>query len=480
MMAKCKLLSKPDAKEARIKQKLFPIRNYDVAASEAVVAYAKGKSYFIRTYGCQANIRDEEVISGILQKVGFVRAKREADAAFIILNTCAVRENAEDKVFGELGKLKSVKAEDKSKIIAVSGCMSQQSHVVDTLIQKYPHVDIILGTHNLDQILELLDICLRTKNRVVDVRSRPLEIVEKLPSVRNSPYKAFVNISYGCDKFCTYCIVPYTRGQERSRPEVEILGECQQLIRDGYQEITLLGQNVNSYGKDLASGLTFAKLLSEVAELGIPRLRFLTSHPFDFTDDIIAVMARHENIMKYIHLPLQSGSNSILRAMGRRYSREEYLNLIARIRAGIPTVALSTDIIVGFPEESEEQFADTIDLVERICYESAFTFIYSPREGTPAAQLVDNVTKEEKSKRFIALSEVLEKSVARSAEAMVGRTYRVLVDGWSKRDKSVLSGYTESNKLVHFKGAADIIGRIVDVRVTESHTYSLMGELVDG
>ena len=414
-MAKEKVISKPSINEARLRQKLMPIRDFDLFTSKTIEEFAKGKKFYIRTYGCQANMRDEEIVAGILQKAGFTKTDKAIDADFIMLNTCAVRENAEDKVLGELGTLKALKASNKDLIIAVSGCMSQQEHIIDMLLLKYPQVDLILGTHNIHKIVELIDIHLRDNCRVIDVKARPLEIVEKLPSIRNSKHKAFVNISYGCDKFCTYCIVPYTRGQERSRPQEEILNECRELVNSGYQEITLLGQNVNSYGKDLKSDITFAKLLESVANLGIPRLRFLTSHPFDFSDSIIEVMRRHDNIMKYFHLPVQSGNDQILKAMGRRYTREKYLEIVSKLRTQIPEIAISTDIIVGFPNETESQFADTVTLVKEARYESAFTFIYSPRPGTPAARLVDNVDKKEKSARFKVLTQALEETIAASS-----------------------------------------------------------------
>ncbi|MFA6780909.1 MAG: tRNA (N6-isopentenyl adenosine(37)-C2)-methylthiotransferase MiaB [Bacilli bacterium] len=480
MMAKSKILSKPDLSEVRLRQKKLPIHDYTPFISELVREFAIDKTYFIRTYGCQANMRDEEVIAAILEKAGFRKAPNVKSADFVMLNTCAVRENAEDKVLGELGTLKAYKTENKNLVIAVSGCMSQQEHVIDLLLEKYHQVDIILGTHNIHKIIELIDIHLRESCRVVDVLARPQEIIEKLPSTRNSKHKAFVNISYGCDKFCTYCIVPYTRGQERSRPFDEIISECRELVKKGYQEITLLGQNVNSYGKDAKdSNISFASLLEEVANLKIPRLRFLTSHPFDFSDDIIAVMKRHDNLMNYVHLPVQSGNNDILRMMNRRYTREKYLEIVSKLRAELPDVHISTDIIVGFPNETEEQFMETVSLVKEVRYESAFTFIYSPRKGTPAARLVDSVSKKEKSARFKILTQALEETIAKSSLAMVGGIYDILVDGWSKKDKSVLSGYSETNKLVHFKGDESLIGKIVRIRILKSHVYSLIGELVN-
>ena len=300
-----------------------------------------------------------------------------------------------------------------------------------------------------------------------------------MPVTRVNNYKAFVNITYGCNKFCTYCIVPYTRGKERSRNIKDILAECKELVDEGFKEITLLGQNVDSYGKDLNDGVTFANLLEEVAKLGIPRLRFLTSYPSDFKDDVIDVMAKYDNIMKFIHLPIQSGSDEVLKRMGRRYTSQEYLDLVDRIRTKIPNIALSTDIIVGFPNETYEDVQKTIDVCLKADYTSAFTFIYSPRKGTPAARLVDDVTYEEKNKRFKELVLALETNFKKHADDMIGKTFEVLVDGESKKNKDVLSGYTENNKVIHFKGDDSLVGKLVKVKVTESHLYSLVGELVN-
>ena len=305
------------------------------------------------------------------------------------------------------------------------------------------------------------------------------EVRENLPSTRLDTYKAFVNIMYGCDKFCTYCIVPYTRGKERSRKMEDILRECQDLVNKGYMEITLLGQNVNAYGKDLKDGSNFALLLESVAKLGIPRLRFTTSHPWDFSDEMIDIIAKYDNIMPAIHLPVQSGNDEILRLMGRRYTSEQYKALVDKMKARIPNLALTTDIIVGFPNETYEQFLDTLKMVEYVKYDGAFTFIYSPRVGTPAARMVDNVTSEEKHKRFDELVKVVEKEATIKADALVGQTVKVLVDGASKKNKDVLSGYSETNKLVHFHGSADLVGKIVKVKIKESHLYSVIGELVN-
>ena len=478
-MAKCEFKSLPDAKLQRQRNTSFSFSYDEINISETLTNYAKGKTYYIHTYGCQANYRDEEIISGILTKAGFVKASDE-NADIIILNTCAVRENAEDKVFGKIGELKAIKAKNKNAIIAICGCMVQQIHIINKILDIYKHVDLIFGTHNITDLPKLLDEIILKRNKIVDVKSQPSLIEENLPSTRLSSFKAFVNISYGCDKFCTYCIVPYTRGKERSRKMEDILNECRELKEAGYQEVTLLGQNVNAYGKDFKDGTTFAKLLEEVAKLNIPRIRFLTSHPWDFKEEMIDVIAKYDNIMKYIHLPVQSGSSEILKLMGRRYTSDQYKQLVTLIRSKIKDVYLSTDIIVGFPNETEEQFQETLEMVKFAQYDSAFTFIYSPRNNTPAAKMVDNVTREEKSSRFKRLVAELEKSVSASSMAMVGKTFKVLVEGASEKDNSMLSGYTEGNKLVHFKGDLSLVGKIVDVKIIASHTYSLIGELING
>ena len=479
MAKKCDYKSLPDENLERRRNVSFDFSYKDLLISERLKEYAKNKTYHIHTFGCQANYRDEEIISGILEKIGYKKNNSIENSDVIILNTCAVRENAEDKVYGKIGELKKVKTINPSAIISVCGCMVQQRHIIEKIFQTYRHVDLIFGTHNISDLPSLLDEVIFKKNRIVDVKSIPGDIEENLPSIRLSSFKAFVNISYGCDKFCTYCIVPYTRGKERSRKMVDILKECQELKNAGYQEVTLLGQNVNAYGKDFKDGSSFAKLLEEVAKLGIPRVRFLTSHPWDFSEDMIDVIAKYDNIMKYIHLPVQSGSDEILRLMGRRYNKKQYKDLVDLIRKKIPNVYLSTDIIVGFPNESYEQFLETIEMVRYVKYDSAFTFIYSPRNGTPAAKIEDNVTAKEKSTRFKELVKELEKTISLSSDRMIGNIYSVLVDGFSEKDNSMLSGYTEGNKLIHFKGDSSLIGKIVKVKILNSHVYSLIGELID-
>lgn len=477
-MSKCTYRSLPDMKKARnrVEKPLLLVDKKDVPA--AVQAYAKGRYFFIRTYGCQANIRDEEVMSGYLELAGFKRTDDETKADVAIINTCAVRENAEDKVYGEIGLFKAKAEKDHSFILAVSGCMMQEEGIAEKLTKTYPYVSLIFGTHNVSNLLHLLNDVIVSKKGLVDVESFAGDVVEGMPSVRLDDYKAYVNISYGCDKFCTYCIVPYTRGRERSRSEEAILAECQDLVDHGYKEITLLGQNVNSYGLDLKDGSNFATLLDKVASLDIPRVRFLTSYPSQFTDEMISVMAKHDNILKWLHLPVQSGSDTCLKRMGRRYTREEYLALTKRIREAIPDVALTTDIIVGFPNETAEEFDETLSLCEEVGYSAAFTFIYSPRRGTPAAAIKDNITDEEKHERFMRLTKVIEDSTSKHSLSMVGKTYQVLVDGPSKKDDDVLSGYASNGKLVNFRGPAYLKGALVPVIIKESHTFSLIGELV--
>ncbi len=477
---KTRIINQPDLLKAASRKK--EVTNFCVASTshlKELKEIAKGKHYYIRTYGCQANVRDEETMRAMLEDVGYAKTDVVDEADIIIVNTCAVRENAEDKVYGEIGNIKRLRQKNKDLILSICGCMVEQPEILKRLMDTYPEVNLFFGTHEIHQLLDLIYDAYTSKERIVSIESKQGEVVEFIPDCRNNHYKAFVNIIYGCNKFCTYCIVPYTRGKERSRHFQDVLDECQRLIDSGYQEITLLGQNVNAYGKDLDEGYDFADLLEAVAKLGIPRLRFTTSHPWDFSSKMIDVIAKYPNIMKFIHLPVQSGNDEILRKMGRRYTREQYLALVKEMREKIPGLSLSTDIIVGFPNENEEQFQDTCSLVDIVQYEAAFTFIYSPRKGTPAAKMVDNVSKETKTRRFKELVKHLEKHIEDYSNAMVGNVYDVLVDGTSKTDDAMLSGYTETNKLVHFKGDISLVGTIVKVKITESHTYSLIGELVN-
>ena len=471
--------SLPEMSKARNRVDKPVLRREDIIVPASVSSFAKGRRFFIKTFGCQANVRDEDIMAGYLEKAGFCRTFEAKEADFAVINTCAVRENAEEKVYGEIGNFKANHLRDKAFTLAVCGCMMQEEGVAQEIMARYPFVNIVFGTHNVDKILELLAEHLERKKDLVDILSYPGDIVENLPSTRLDSKKAFVNITYGCDKFCTYCIVPYTRGRERSRLKEDILAECKELVEAGYQEITLLGQNVNSYGKDFQDGTSFAQILEEVAKLGIPRLRFMTSHPWDFSDAMLDVIAKYPNIMKCIHLPVQSGSDVVLRRMGRRYTREEYLALVSRIRERMPECALTTDIIVGFPDETEEDFQATLTLCKEVRYDAAFTFIYSPRKGTPAAKMKDDVDNATKHRRFDQLIKVIEEGVVYHANQMVGKTYSVLVDGPSKKDPTLLSGYTESGKLVHFRGIEQLKGHIVSVKIQESHAFSMIGEMVD-
>ncbi len=477
-MARTEYISLPNMKLARSREKKSEILQADLKVPSAVASYGKGRKYLIKTFGCQGNVRDEEVLGGYFELAGMNKAESDEEADVVIINTCAVRENAEEKVYGEIGKYKAKHYKDPEHfILGVCGCMMQEEGVAEKIMKSYPYVNLIFGTHNIQDILKLLDAHLRRKKDFVSIVSGEGNVFENLPSTRLDNIKAYVNISYGCDKFCTYCIVPYTRGRERSRPLNEIVEECQKLVDEGFQEITLLGENVNSYGKDFKDGTNFATCLSKVAETGIPRLRFMTSHPWDFSSEMFEVIAKYPNIMHCIHLPLQSGNNEILREMGRRYTREEYLALVKEIRAKIPGCAITTDIIVGFPNENEEQFLDTLSLCEEVKYDAAFTFIYSPRKGTPAAAMKDNVSDADKHERFNRLLKVIEAGVMSHSSQMVGKTYDVLVDGPSKKDPNMLSGYTETGKLINFPGPASLKGLIVPVKIKEDHAFSMIGEL---
>lgn len=477
-MSKCVYQSLPDQKKAAMKGTDTPRLFDDRAVSERVRRFAEGKRYYIRTFGCQANIRDEEIMAGYLEKAGFQRTEDPSSANLAIINTCAVRENAEDKIYGEIGSFKANKEKNPSFVLILAGCVMGEEGVAKKLEETYPFISLIIGTHDVSNLLLLLDQVLAKGKNLVEVRSFAGEVVENLPSVRLSPYEAFVNISYGCDKFCTYCIVPYTRGRERSRKEADVLKECQALVDQGYKEITLLGQNVNSYGLDLKDGTSFAGLLDHVASLGIPRLRFLTSYPSQFTEEMIDVIQKHPNIERWLHFPVQSGSTSCLRRMGRRYTREDYLSLIQKIREKIPEMAITTDIIVGFPGETEEEFSETLSLCQTVGFSAAFTFIYSPRVGTPAAKM-EQVDEETKHERFDRLKKLIDQTTALHSSQMIGKTFEVLVQGQSKRNDDVLSGYATNGKLINFRGPSYLTGCLAEVRVEESHVYSLIGALTE-
>ncbi len=439
----------------------------------------KEKHFYLRTYGCQANEHDSETIIGLFQEMGYTAIDDEKVADVILFNTCAIRENAEDKVFGEIGRLKHLKKEKPELVLGLCGCMSQEESVVNRILRSYPHVDLIFGTHNIHRLPYLLQDALFNKEMVVEVWSKEGDVVERMPKVRQDGLKAWVNIMYGCDKFCTYCIVPYTRGKERSRRPEDVLEELQELAEQGYQEVTLLGQNVNAYGKDLTDrNYSFADLMEDIRQIDIPRIRFTTSHPRDFDDDLIEVLAKKGNLMEHIHLPVQSGNSDILKRMARKYTREHYLELVGKIKEAIPDVVLTTDIIVGFPGETEEQFQETLSLVEEVRYDLAYTFVYSPRVGTPAAVMEDDVTEEEKKNRLYRLNDVINRIGREKNEALRGHVVEVLVEGESKTNPDVLSGRTRTNKLIHFPAGKEYIGKIVHVKIIEPQTWTLKGELV--
>ena len=468
----------PNLNEARKRSKK-EVNRIDYKLNDSYKSIGKGKTYHVKTYGCQMNEHDTENIEGLLDSIGFTKEEDMEKADVVILNTCSIRENAHNKAFGMLGRLKHLKEEKPNLIIGVCGCMAQEEVVVNEILAKYRHVNFVFGTHNLFDLPRLIYENMDNSKTKIDVFSIEGDVVEGLPVIRANTFKAYFNIIYGCDKFCTYCIVPYTRGKQRSRKMEDILKEVNDLKENGCMEVTLLGQNVNAYGKDLDLGYDLADLLENVAKTNIPRVRFITSHPWDFTDRMIEVISKYDNIMKYVHLPIQSGSNRILKLMGRRYSREDYKILFDKLKK-IPGIAITTDIIVGFPGETEEDFLDTLDTVKYCQYDGAFTFIYSPRVGTPAAKLSqsDKTTLEEKEQRLYRLNELINNYSLESNKRMLNNSYPVLVEGFSNKE-GMLFGYTETNKLVNFKGKENLIGKIVNVKIFDAKSFSLDGELVE-
>ena len=474
------VLTAPSLKEAKKRGKEEVSYFKDFKISEEFKGMGEGRKFYIRTYGCQMNEHDTEVMAGIFLGLGYEPTDVVEDANVILLNTCAIRENAENKVFGELGHLKHLKLEKPDLLLGVCGCMSQEESVVNKILKTYQHVDMIFGTHNIHRLPEILNEAYMSKEMVVEVWSKEGDVIENLPKVRRGNIKAWVNIMYGCDKFCTYCIVPYTRGKERSRRPEDIIQEVRHLAAQGYQEITLLGQNVNAYGKDFEDiqyGL--GELMDEMRKIDISRIRFMTSHPRDFDDQLIEVLAKGGNLVEHIHLPVQSGSTDVLKIMARKYSREQYLELVRKIKAAIPDVALTTDIIVGYPNETEEQFAETLSLYREVGFEAAYTYIYSPREGTPAAKMQDNVPMEVKKERLQRLNALVNQSSQEALETYKGKVVEVLVEGESKNNPDVLAGYTRKSKLVNFKAPKTTIGKLIKVKITETKTWSLNGEMVE-
>lgn len=440
--------------------------------------FGKDKKFFVRTYGCQMNEHDSEKIKGMLKSVGFSESDDINDADIVILNTCAIRENAHDKVFGFLGVLKHMKQSKPNLLIGLCGCMAQEEVVVNDILNKYKYVDFVCGTHNLDNMLSIIKNKIDTDKRQIEVLSYEGDVVEGVPVVRDSKYSAWIDIIYGCDKFCTYCIVPYTRGTQRSRKHEDIVSEVEALIKDGYKEVTLLGQNVNAYGKDLYDNYNLADLLKDVSDTGIERIRFVTSHPWDFTDSMVDIIASRDNIMPYIHLPLQSGSNKILKLMNRKYTSEEYLKLYNSIREKVKDSSVTTDIIVGFPGETEEDFEETLKIVNECKFDGAFTFAYSPRENTPAALMKDAIPESVKMDRLHRLNEVVNKYSNLRNQKLLGKTVKCLVIGESEKDKNKVCGYTENMKLVNIEGPKSLIGSIVPVKITDTKSFSLDGEYI--
>lgn len=429
-------------------------------------------------FGCQMNAKDSEKLEGILETIGYVKTDSE-DADFVIMNTCTVRENANLRVYGRLGQLKKYKKKNPDMLIALCGCMMQESLVVEKIKQSYRHVDIIFGTHNVFKLAELIENKLDSRGMVIDIWEGTSEIVEDLPSDRKYAFKCGVNIMFGCNNFCSYCIVPYVRGRERSRKPEDILKEIRKLVADGVVEVMLLGQNVNSYGKTLEMPITFAQLLKQVEQIeGLERIRFMTSHPKDLSDELISVMAESKKICRHLHLPVQSGSTRVLSDMNRHYTKEDYLALVDKIKAAIPDISLTTDIIVGFPTETEEDFADTLDVVRRVRFDSAFTFIYSKRTGTPAADMEFQATEEEIKERFDLLLKEVQDIAKETCGRDKGKVMEVLVEGPDEQDESLLTGRLSNNLLVHFPGEQSLIGTFRKVKLKEAKGFYYIGELV--
>ena len=469
-------MNMPDLKEARkrtnkevITKKYKPnIKNKEIL---------KNKTFYLKTYGCQMNEHDSENMKAILKEQGMKEVTDFEDADLIMLNTCSIRENAHNKVFGMLGRIKHLKQTKKDIIVGITGCMAQEEVVANEIKEKYKWMDFVLGTHNIHLLADIVADSFKQRSLKIEAPSIEGEIIENLPTERQSKYKAFVNIMYGCDKFCTYCIVPYTRGKQRSRNKDDIINEVKELIKEGYQEVTLLGQNVNAYGKDRNDNYNMANLLEDIAKTNIPRIRFMTSHPWDFTDEMIDIIAKYPNIMPSIHLPVQSGNTDILKLMGRRYTKDDYLTLFNKLKTKIKDASISTDIIVGFPNETEEQFQDTLDLVNECRFDLAYTFIYSKRVGTPAAQMKDNITLEDKEKRLYKLNDLINKYALENNKKLENKIVPVLVEAKSDKE-GYLMGYSDTNKLVNLKGPDNIIGKIVNVKILDAKTWSLNGEYV--
>ncbi|HHZ01859.1 MAG TPA: tRNA (N6-isopentenyl adenosine(37)-C2)-methylthiotransferase MiaB [Tissierellia bacterium] len=454
-------------------EKIIELKNRN---EQFLINNGRRKTYHILTYGCQMNEHDSEKISGMLTSIGYVETDDEKNADLVIFNTCLIRENAELRVFGKLGEVKGLKKNKPDMIVAVCGCMMQKQEIRDKVLEKFSFVDIIFGTNTIHELPVLIYNVEIKKEKSVDIVDNTDLIYEDMPKLRKFKYKALVNITYGCDNFCTYCVVPYVRGREKSREPEDIIQEIKILAEDGCKEVTLLGQNVNSYGKNLNVEFTFAQLLYEINKIeGIERIRFMTSHPKDLTDDLIKAIQECDKVCKHLHLPVQSGSNDVLRRMNRKYTKEHYLTLVEKLKKAVPDIAITTDIIVGFPGETEEDFLETLDVVKKVEYDSAFTFLYSIREGTVAAKMDDQVPDEVKHDRFNRLLEVLYPIILEKNQKCIGKVFPVLVE---TAEGDELTGRTEHFKLVHFKGSKDLVGEIVNVKITDVKTFHMKGSIV--
>ena len=467
----------PSIKDAR-KRLEKDTKNIYFVVEDKYKSLGNGKTYMVKTYGCQGNLSDSEKIAGIMEVLGYQEVFSEAEADVLFFNTCAIRDNAEKRVFGELGRLKGLKKANPAMLVCVCGCMAQEEVVVSKIKEKYDQIDIVFGTHNIHMIPQYLYEAYLNQSRVVDVWSYEGDIVEHVPQKRAHSKKAWVQIMYGCDEFCTYCIVPYARGKERSRRPDEIIDEVKKLVEDGYIEVTLLGQNVNAYGKDfLDIKYSFANLLEDLAKTNIKRIRYTTSHPRDLDIETMQVMGKYENIMPHLHLPVQSGSNEILKKMNRKYTKEVYLDKVNKLKEYVPGISLTTDIIVAFPNETEEDFLETLDLVRKADFEGAYTFIFSPRTGTPAASMDGQIDPDIAKRRLLTLNELINEGFAKGNKRFEGTIQEVLVEGYSGKKDHLLTGYTKHNKLVNFEGDASLIGTLVNVKIKKAFTWHLLGEL---
>ena len=442
--------------------------------------FKQRKKFHVVTYGCQMNEHDSEKMIAMLVNMGYEETGNYEESDMLIFNTCAVRENAELRVYGNLGHVKNIKKKNPDMIVAVSGCMMQQPHIVEEINKKFKFVDIVFGTHNVHNLPKLMKSVFEDRKQVIEVWDSEGKIIEGLPFERKIGIKAFVNIMFGCNNFCTYCIVPYTRGRERSREKDNIIQEIKLLAEDGVKEVTLLGQNVNSYGKTLAYQYDFSDLLNDVSQVeGLERIRFMTSHPKDISDKLIDVIYKNPKVCEYVHFPIQSGSNQLLKNMNRKYTVEDYYLIVEKLREKMPRVGLSTDIIIGFPGETDSDVDQTIELLKKVQFDSAFTFIYSKREGTPAAKFENHIDEKIKHVRFERMLKILNEKVIEKNQSRMGETFELLVEGYTKRDDQLLYGRSRENILVSFKGDESLIGKIVNVKVTRPKNFSVEGELVD-